>query len=49
MLRLAQENPTWGFRRIHGELLILDIKIAASTVWQILKDVGIEPAPKRSS
>ncbi|GAA3465420.1 integrase core domain-containing protein [Saccharothrix longispora] len=48
MLRLAQENSTWGYRRIHGELL-LGIKVAASTVWQILKDAGIDPAPNRTS
>ncbi|WP_238598250.1 hypothetical protein [Saccharothrix sp. ALI-22-I] len=44
VLRLARENPTWGYRRIHGELLILGIKVAASTVWQILKDAEIDPA-----
>ncbi|HWO65714.1 MAG TPA: integrase core domain-containing protein [Umezawaea sp.] len=49
VLRLARENPTWGYRRIHGELLILEIKVAASTVWQILTDAGIDPANKRSS
>jgi transposase len=49
VLRLARENPTWGYRRIHGELLILGIKIAASTVWQILKDAGIDPAPERTT
>lgn len=49
VLRLAQENPAWGYRRIHGELLVLGIKIAASTVWQILQDAGIEPAPERTT
>ncbi len=49
VLRLAQENPAWGHRRIHGELLVLDIKVAASTVRQILKDAGIDPAPQRTS
>ncbi|MEU5943286.1 hypothetical protein ABZ807_29920 [Micromonospora sp. NPDC047548] len=33
VLRLARENPTWGYRRPHGELLVLGIKVAASTVW----------------
>jgi len=32
VLRLARENPSWGYRRIHGELLVLGIKTAASTV-----------------
>jgi putative transposase len=49
VLRLATENPNWGYRRIHGELLVLGIKVAASTVWQILTDAGIEPAPERAS
>ncbi len=49
VLRLAQENPCWGYRRIHGELLVLGIKVAASTVWEILHDAGIDPAPERTS
>jgi len=49
VLRLARENPTWGYRRIHGELLVLGIKAAASTVWQTLKDAGVDPAPDRTS
>jgi putative transposase len=49
VLRLAKENPSRGYRRIHGELLVLGIKIAASTIWQILTDAGIDPAPKRAS
>jgi hypothetical protein len=32
VLRIARENPTWGYRRIHGELIGLDHQIAASTV-----------------
>ncbi|MFD1044748.1 integrase core domain-containing protein [Kibdelosporangium lantanae] len=49
VLRLAKENPNWGYRRIHGELLVLGIKVAASTVWQILTGAGIDPAPARAS
>lgn len=48
VLRLAAENPTWGYRRIHGELAGLGHRIASSTVWKILKTSGIEPAPERS-
>src|SRR5258705_11955913 len=49
VLRLARENPSWGYRRLHGELLVLGVKVAASTVWEILRDAGIDPAPERSS
>jgi len=48
VLEMARDNPGWGYRRIHGELVGLGCKIAPSTVWQILKDAGIDPAPTRS-
>ena len=47
-MRLDSENPTWGYRRIHGELHRVGHKIAASTVWKILRDVGREPTPART-
>jgi putative transposase len=45
---MARDNTGWGYRRIHGELTGLGYKIAPSTVWRILKDAGIDPAPRRS-
>jgi putative transposase len=47
VVRLAKENPLWGHRRIHGELMKLDVTIAPSTVWKILNAAGIDPAPRR--
>jgi putative transposase len=48
VLEMARDNPTWGYRRIHGELTGLGHKAAPSTVWQILRTAGIDPAPRRS-
>ena len=46
--RLARDNPNWGYRRIHGELAGLGVKVAASTVWEILKASGIDPGRRQT-
>jgi putative transposase len=47
VVRMAGEDPTWGYRRIHGELVGLGFRVAPSTVWAVLKRAGIDPAPRR--
>jgi putative transposase len=48
ILRLAGENPDWGYRRIAGKLAGMGRQVGASTVWAILKGAGLDPSPRRS-
>ncbi len=48
LLRLAHENPTWGYGKLEGELLKLGYDIARSTIRDVLKQRRVPPAPKRS-
>ena len=47
VLRLARENPRWGYQRIAGELLKFGFRLSPSTVKRLLALAGLEPAPRR--
>jgi len=49
VVRMATENPTWGYTRIRGGLKRLGHDVARNTIKAILKDRGIEPAPERET
>jgi putative transposase len=48
IVRIGRENPRWGYQRIRGELLKLEIRISATTVRTILLRAGLDPAPRRA-
>ncbi|MGO8870787.1 MAG: integrase core domain-containing protein [Acidimicrobiales bacterium] len=47
VVRLARENPTWGYRRIQGELSVMGIALVPSSIWNILQRHALDPAPGR--
>ncbi|MGH2787175.1 MAG: helix-turn-helix domain-containing protein [Actinomycetota bacterium] len=47
ILRLAKENPSWGYKRIQGELLKVGIKMSATAIRKLLSRRGLGPAPRR--
>lgn len=48
-LHTVRSIRTLVYRRLHGELLVLGVRVGALTVWEILKEAGIEPVPERNS
>jgi putative transposase len=49
ILRMALENPSWGYTRIRGPLTNLGHQVGRGTIANILRDNGIEPAPERDA
>ncbi|TML10692.1 MAG: helix-turn-helix domain-containing protein, partial [Actinobacteria bacterium] len=48
VLRLARENPRWGYERIVGELACVGVRVSATTVAKILRQAGVSPAGARA-
>jgi hypothetical protein len=49
VLRLATENPRWGYQRLHGELLKLGYRVSATAIRSLLRRHGVPPAPRRAA
>jgi hypothetical protein len=49
VLRMAMENPTWGYRRIAGAVIAVGSRISHQTVKNVLEDHGLDPAPQRKN
>jgi putative transposase len=48
ILRLARENPHWGYKRIAGELKGVGVSVSATSVRKVLREAGLAPAPERA-
>jgi putative transposase len=49
IVRLARENPRWGYQRIRGELLHVGVRVSATVVRTTLRRHGLDPAPRRAA